>query len=87
MSSHPNNEPILGYEPGSAEKETLLKEINKQMEEVIEIPCIINGEKIYTNNCICKKHSPFDTIIPVVLKSREPQSALDQRYTKPFFCH
>ena len=52
MSSHPNNEPILGYEPGSDEKEALLKELNRQMEEVIEIPCIINGEKIYTNNTV-----------------------------------
>ncbi|MFL2940257.1 MAG: L-glutamate gamma-semialdehyde dehydrogenase [Candidatus Poseidoniales archaeon] len=52
MSSHPNNEPILDYEPGSSEKEALLKELNRQMEEVIEIPCIINGEKIYTNNTV-----------------------------------
>ena len=52
MSSHPDNEPILGYEPGSAEKEALLEEMNRQMEEIIEIPCIINGEKIYTGNTI-----------------------------------
>ncbi len=52
MSSHPVNEPILGYEPGSAEKEALLEEINRQMEEVIDIPCVINGEKIYTGNTI-----------------------------------
>ena len=52
MSSHPDNEPILSYEPGSDEKEALLKELNRQMEEVIEIPCIINGEKIYTNNTV-----------------------------------
>ena len=52
MSSHPNNEPILGYEPGSADKEALLEEMNRQMEEIIEIPCIINGEKIYTGNTV-----------------------------------
>ena len=52
MSSHPNNEPILDYKPGSDEKEALLKELIRQMEEVVEIPCIINGEKIYTNNTI-----------------------------------
>ena len=52
MSSHPDNEPILGYEPGSAEKEALLEEINRQMEEVIEIPCVINGEKNYTGNTV-----------------------------------
>ena len=52
MSSHPNNEPILGYAPGSDEKEALLSELKRQMEEIVEIPCIINGEKIYTNNTI-----------------------------------
>ena len=52
MSSHPDNEPILGYEPGSAEKKALLEEMNRQMEEIIEIPCIINGEKIYTGNTV-----------------------------------
>ena len=52
MSSHPDNEPILGYEPGSTEKEALLEEINRQMEDIIEIPCIINGEKIYTGNTV-----------------------------------
>ena len=49
MSSHPNNEPILSYEPGSDEKEALLEELNRQMEEVIEIPCIIYGEKYVTS--------------------------------------
>ena len=52
MNSHPNNEPILEYEPGSTEKESLIEELNRQMSEVIEIPCIINGEKIYTNNTV-----------------------------------
>ena len=52
MSSHPDNEPILGYEPGSTEKEALLEEMNRQMENIIEIPCIINGEKIYTGNTV-----------------------------------
>ena len=52
MSSHPDNEPILGYGPGSAEKEALLEEMTRQMEEIIEIPCIINGEKIYTGNTV-----------------------------------
>mgnify|MGYP005705850901 FL=1 len=52
MSSHPDNEPILGYEPGSTEKEALLEEMNRQMEDIIEIPCIVNGEKIYTGNTV-----------------------------------
>ena len=52
MSSHPTNEPILNYEPGSKHKSDLKKEINKQLSEVLEIPCIVNGKKIYTNNTI-----------------------------------
>jgi len=52
MSSHPNNEPILNYEVGSKEREDLEKEIEKQLSEVIEIPCIINGKEIYTNNTV-----------------------------------
>ena len=61
MNSHPKNEPILGYEPGSEEKEALLNELNRQMEEVIEIPCVVNGEKIYTGKTVAQviphKHS------------------------------
>ena len=52
MSSHPTNEPILNYEPGSKHKSDLKKEINKQLSEVLEIPCIVDGEKIYTNNTV-----------------------------------
>ena len=52
MSSHPNNEPILGYEPGSDEKEALIQELNRQMGEIVEIPCIVNGEKIYTKRYV-----------------------------------
>ena len=52
MSSHPDNEPILNYEVGSKEREDLEKEIEKQLSEVIEIPCIINGKEIYTNNTV-----------------------------------
>ena len=52
MSSQPDNEPILNYEVGSKEREDLEKEIEKQLSEVIEIPCIINGKEIYTNNTV-----------------------------------
>ena len=52
MSSHPENEPILNYEVGSKERKDLEEEIEKQLSEIIEIPCIINGEEIYTNNTV-----------------------------------
>ena len=52
MSSHPENEPILNYEVGSNERNELEKEIVNQLSQTIEIPCIINGEEIYTNNTV-----------------------------------
>ena len=54
MSSHPDNEPILNYAPGSEERATLRTEIDRQMSEVVEIPCIVNGEEVYTNDIIAQ---------------------------------
>ena len=48
VMSHPENEPILEYAPGSEERYALYAELDKQMSEVVEIPCIINGEAVYT---------------------------------------
>ena len=48
MSRQPLNEPILAYAPGSTERDMIKVELERQMNEVIEIPCIINGEKIFT---------------------------------------
>ncbi|MEC8997830.1 MAG: aldehyde dehydrogenase family protein, partial [Candidatus Thermoplasmatota archaeon] len=48
MAGHPSNEPILGYTPGSPERDELQAEMDRQTGEVTEIPCIINGEEIYT---------------------------------------
>ena len=50
MSEQPVNEPILGFAPGSEERSALQVELDRQMGEVIEIPCIINGEKVFTGN-------------------------------------
>ena len=52
MVAHPNNEPILNYSPKSNEKKELKNELERQMSEVIEIPCIVNGKEIYTNNTV-----------------------------------
>tara|TARA_B100000902_G_scaffold112594_1_gene113820 strand:- start:6421 stop:8091 length:1671 start_codon:yes stop_codon:yes gene_type:complete len=50
MADHPDNEPILSYAPGSPERIELQAEMDRQMSEVIEIPCVINGEEIFTGN-------------------------------------
>ena len=50
MASHPINEPILGFAPGSAERTQLQAEMDRQMSEVVETPCVINGEEVFTGN-------------------------------------
>lgn len=58
------NEPVLSYLPGSVEREELEKEIANMRKQAIDIPLIIGGKEIRTNNtksCVI----PFekDTII------------------------
>ena len=48
----PVNEPVLGYLPGSPEREALKAELERQSNEILEIPCIINGEEVFTGNVI-----------------------------------
>lgn len=48
----PVNEPVLGYLPGSPEREALKAELERQSNEILEIPCIINGEEVFTGNVV-----------------------------------
>ena len=48
----PHNEPVKGYVRGSPERAELEAELARQMSEVLEIPCIINGEEVWTNNVV-----------------------------------
>ena len=50
--SQPVNEPIMGYAPRSPERTALKNEIDRQLAEVIEIPCVINGELVFTGNTV-----------------------------------
>ncbi len=52
MPPTPINEPVLGYLPGSPERSSLEHELDRQSNEVLEIPCIINGEEVWTNNIV-----------------------------------
>ncbi|MCH1538014.1 MAG: L-glutamate gamma-semialdehyde dehydrogenase [Candidatus Poseidonia sp.] len=52
MPPTPVNEPILGYLPGSAERAALEVELERQSNEILEIPCIINGEEIFTGDVV-----------------------------------
>ncbi|MES1916550.1 MAG: hypothetical protein MHM6MM_008368, partial [Cercozoa sp. M6MM] len=44
------NEPMLDYAPGSAERLALRHELQRQVSQVIDIPCIVNGREVYTGN-------------------------------------
>jgi delta-1-pyrroline-5-carboxylate dehydrogenase, group 1 len=46
----PANEPVKSYKPGSPEREDLIKELEKQSNEVVEIPLIINGKEVRTGD-------------------------------------
>lgn len=53
------NEPVLGYAPGSAEKEELLATFNAMKNNTVDIPMIIGGKEVRTNNTV-SIHPPHD---------------------------
>ena len=48
--AHPANEPVKEYRPGSPERAALEKELERQSNEVVEIPIIIEGKEIRTGD-------------------------------------
>jgi 1-pyrroline-5-carboxylate dehydrogenase len=46
----PKNEPYLTYAPGTPERIHLKEKLQELKSEVIEIPAIINGQEVYTEN-------------------------------------
>ena len=71
------NEPILGYAPGSAERATLYAELDRQMGEVVEIPCIINGKEVFTGTTMTQviPHKHGHVLANVHLAGREEMEA------------
>ena len=69
----PVNEPIMGYAPGSPERVALQNEIDRQIGEVIEIPCVVNGELIFTGNTVTQvvPHDHGHILANVHLAGRE----------------
>ena len=60
----PYNEPVLSYQPGSSEKETLKAKLAEMGSQQIEVPLIIGGQEVKTGNtaemCIPHNHqTPF----------------------------
>ncbi|MGB0638884.1 MAG: L-glutamate gamma-semialdehyde dehydrogenase [Myxococcota bacterium] len=46
----PTNEPVQSHAPGSPERAKLEAEIQRQLGEVVDIPCVIGGKEIRTGN-------------------------------------
>src|SRR5262245_66626010 len=44
----PVNEPVLSYAPGSAEKQSLKAALAAVEREVVEIPCVVGGQRVLT---------------------------------------
>jgi 1-pyrroline-5-carboxylate dehydrogenase len=64
MSSHgifrvpePHNEPVLGYEPGSPERDALRRRLDDLSSERLEIPLVIGGEDVQTGDT-------FEAVMP-----------------------
>jgi 1-pyrroline-5-carboxylate dehydrogenase len=53
------NEPVMSYAPGSPERAELKKEIEKMRSEVIDIPMVIDGKEVRTDNTV-SVHPPHD---------------------------
>ncbi|MES2744322.1 MAG: L-glutamate gamma-semialdehyde dehydrogenase, partial [Bdellovibrionota bacterium] len=53
----PKNEPVLGYLPGSPERNALKEELRRQKAEKIQIPLTINGKKEF-------RKETFSVVIP-----------------------
>jgi 1-pyrroline-5-carboxylate dehydrogenase len=46
----PHNEPVLGYEPGSPEREELRRRLDELSSQRLEIPLVIGGETVETGD-------------------------------------
>ena len=64
MSSHgifqvpePHNEPVLGYEPGSPERDELRRRLDELSSHRLEIPLVIGGKDVTTGDT-------FEAVMP-----------------------
>jgi 1-pyrroline-5-carboxylate dehydrogenase len=55
----PTNEPVKSYAPGSPERAELKKEIQRMRSEVVDIPMVIDGKEVRTENTV-SVHPPHD---------------------------
>jgi len=55
----PENEPVLGYAPGSKEREELKAELEKMVANPVEVPCRIGGRDVNTGDLV-EMRAPHD---------------------------
>ena len=48
----PTNEAVRAFAPGSAERASLIAELDRQAAVVVEIPCVVAGERIFTGRTV-----------------------------------
>ncbi len=48
----PANEPVLEYRPGSPERASLQAAVDAAANEVVEVPCVIGGERVFTGKTV-----------------------------------
>ncbi|KNC53189.1 1-pyrroline-5-carboxylate dehydrogenase [Thecamonas trahens ATCC 50062] len=48
----PPSEPMLNYAPGSPERAALAEALTEVSGEVVDIPCVVNGEEVYTGDVV-----------------------------------
>ena len=77
----PANEPIKMYAPGAPETASLQAKLASMSAETLEIPCIVNGEEIFTGetrewtaphdhtNTLCRWHAATPEIVEKALAS------------------
>jgi len=53
----PHNEPVLGYEPGSPERDELRRRLDELSSQRLEIPLVIGGEQVQTGDT-------FEAVMP-----------------------
>jgi 1-pyrroline-5-carboxylate dehydrogenase len=48
----PKNEPVLDYQPGSKPRAELKSELQRMLDQPVEVPCIIAGREVHTGDLV-----------------------------------
>jgi 1-pyrroline-5-carboxylate dehydrogenase len=48
----PQNEPVLGYAPGSGERAELKSKLEEMLSNPVEVPCVIGGREVRSGDLV-----------------------------------